>query len=30
MNIIVAVDNNWGIGYKNDLLVRIPSYILSM
>lgn len=25
MNIIVAVDNNWGIGYKNDLLVRIPN-----
>lgn len=25
MSIIVAVDNNWGIGYKNDLLVRIPN-----
>lgn len=25
MNIIVCVDANWGIGYKNELLVRIPS-----
>ncbi len=25
MNLIVAVDNNWAIGYKNDLLVRIPA-----
>jgi dihydrofolate reductase len=25
MNIIVAVDNRWAIGYKNKLLVRIPS-----
>ncbi len=25
MNIIAAVDNNWAIGYKNQLLVRIPS-----
>ncbi|MCL2638464.1 MAG: dihydrofolate reductase [Oscillospiraceae bacterium] len=24
MNIIVAVDNNWGIGCKNDLLYSIP------
>ena len=24
MNIIAAVDSNWGIGYKNELLVRIP------
>lgn len=24
MNLIVAVDRNWGIGYKNGLLVRIP------
>lgn len=24
MNLIVAVDNNWAIGNKNDLLVRIP------
>lgn len=24
MNIIVAVDKNWAIGYKNELLVRIP------
>lgn len=24
MNIIAAVDNNWAIGYKNSLLVRIP------
>lgn len=24
MNLIAAVDKNWGIGYKNDLLVRIP------
>ncbi|MCL2062870.1 MAG: dihydrofolate reductase [Candidatus Cloacimonetes bacterium] len=23
MNIIVAVDENWAIGYKNDLLIRI-------
>lgn len=25
MNMIVAVDNNWGIGYKNELLIRIPN-----
>lgn len=25
MNIIVAVDQNWAIGYRNQLLVRIPS-----
>ena len=25
MNMIVCVDSNWGIGYKNELLVRIPS-----
>ena len=25
MKIIVCVDANWGIGYKNELLVRIPS-----
>lgn len=25
MNIIVAVDNNWAIGNKNELLVRIPN-----
>lgn len=25
MNLIVAVDNNWAIGYKNDLLVKIPA-----
>lgn len=24
MNLIVAVDNNWGIGNKNQLLIRIP------
>ncbi|MBQ1992937.1 MAG: dihydrofolate reductase [Lachnospiraceae bacterium] len=24
MNMIVAVDNNWAIGYKNSLLVKIP------
>lgn len=24
MNLIAAVDKNWGIGYKNQLLVRIP------
>lgn len=24
MNVIAAVDANWAIGYKNDLLVRIP------
>ncbi len=24
MNIIAAVDKNWAIGYKNQLLVRIP------
>ena len=24
MNLIVAVDNNWAIGYKNDLLISIP------
>ncbi len=25
MNIIVAVDSNWAIGSKNELLVRIPA-----
>ena len=25
MNMIVAVDKNWAIRYKNDLLVRIPA-----
>lgn len=25
MNLIVAVDKNWAIGYKNELLVRIPN-----
>lgn len=25
VNIIVAVDKNWAIGYKNKLLVRIPA-----
>ena len=25
MNIIVAVDNHWAIGNKNELLVRIPN-----
>ena len=25
MNLIVAVDENWAIGYKNQLLVRIPN-----
>ena len=25
MNLIAAVDENWGIGYRNDLLVSIPS-----
>ena len=25
MNLIVAVDKNWGIGYRNKLLVRIPA-----
>ena len=24
MNLIVAVDKNWGIGYENKLLVSIP------
>lgn len=24
MNLIAAVDNNWGIGYKNKLLISIP------
>ena len=24
MNLIAAVDKNWGIGNKGDLLVRIP------
>lgn len=25
MNLIVAVDENWGIGYQNQLLVSIPA-----
>lgn len=25
MNIIAAVDRNWGIGNKNELLIRIPA-----
>ena len=25
MNAIVAADKNWGIGYKNKLLISIPS-----
>lgn len=25
MNLIAAVDKNWAIGYKNDLLVSIPA-----
>ena len=25
MNFIVAVDKNWGIGFKNNLLVKIPA-----
>lgn len=25
MQLIVAVDRNWAIGYKNDLLVKIPA-----
>ncbi len=25
MNVIVAVDNNWAIGNKNELLIRIPN-----
>lgn len=25
MNLIVAVDRNWGIGFQNNLLVRIPA-----
>ena len=25
MNIIVAADKNWAIGYQNSLLVRCPS-----
>jgi dihydrofolate reductase len=25
MNLIACVDEEWGIGYKNELLVRIPS-----
>lgn len=24
MKLIACVDNNWGLGYKNNLLVRIP------
>ena len=24
MNVIAAVDSNWGIGYKGKLLVQIP------
>lgn len=25
MNLIVAVDENWAIGHKNELLIRIPA-----
>lgn len=25
MNMIVAVDNNWAIGHRGDLLIRIPN-----
>lgn len=25
MNLFVAVDNNWAIGYQNELLIRIPN-----
>lgn len=25
MNLIVAVDNNWAIGYKDELLISIPN-----
>ena len=25
MNVIAAVDANWAIGYKNELLVKIPN-----
>ena len=25
MNLVVAVDNNWAIGYKNQLLISIPN-----
>ena len=25
MNLIVAVDENWAIGYQNELLVSIPA-----
>ena len=25
MNLIVAVDENWAIGYNNELLIRIPA-----
>jgi len=25
MNLIVAVDNNWAIGYQHELLIRIPN-----
>ena len=25
MNLIVAIDENWAIGYKNELLIRIPA-----
>jgi len=25
MNLIVAVDQNWGIGYKGELLLKIPA-----
>ena len=25
MNLVVAVDNNWAIGYQNKLLVKIPA-----
>ena len=25
MNLIVAVDENWGIGYRGDLLARVST-----
>ena len=27
MNLIVAVDENWAIGYNNELLVSIPDFL---